>query len=185
MSVYPAVVKSVDRARREVRVEIPRITDGAEVFPVAEIEYPIGDRSEQTEIRILEGDRVWVEFIAGDPRYPLIRSFRAKHVDNEPDTRRWAHDNIELTADQEYKLTAGSRATIIVGSTTFVLEDGKATVTAAQMEFHGDSKFFGAIECTDTITAEIDVIGGSVSLKNHLTTNVRSGSDLSGPPQPS
>lgn len=184
MSVYPAVVKSVDRAKREVRVEIPGITDGADVFPIAEVEYPIGDRSEQTEIRILAGDRVWVEFIGGDQRYPLIRSFRAKHVDNEPDTRRWAHDNIELTADQEYKLTAGSKATIIVGSTTFVLEGGKATVTATEMEFHGHSKFFGPVDCTETITAEVDVIGGNVSLKNHRTTNVRGGSDLSGPPQP-
>ena len=61
ISRLPATVTSVDRARREVRIEIPGITDGADEMPIADIEYPIGDRSAQTEIRILPGDTVTVE----------------------------------------------------------------------------------------------------------------------------
>jgi hypothetical protein len=184
-SRWPATVTSVDRDRREVRVDIPGITDGADEMPIADIEYPIGDRSAQTEIRILPGDDVWVAFHGGDPRYPIITGFRVKQTGNEVGTRRWVHDNFELTADEEYKLTAGTKVTIIVGSTTFVLEGSKATLTSPNMEFHGASKFFGNVECTQTITATVDVIGGNVSLKTHLTTGVDPGSGLSGLPQPS
>jgi hypothetical protein len=185
MSKKAAVVDSVDRARREVRVIIPSLTDGADTPLLAELEYPLGDRSEQTEIRILPGDRVWVEFQDGDPRYPIITGFRTKHVENEPDTRRWVHDNIEHVAENEFRVIASEKVIITVGDTTFVLEPSKTTLTSADMEFHGNSKFFGDVECTQTITAATDVIGGNVSLKDHLTTNVRGGSDLSGPPQPS
>lgn len=181
---WPAVVTSVDRERREVRVEIPGITDGADEMPIADIEYPIGDRSAQTEIRILPGDNVWVAFHGGDPRYPIITGFRVKQAGNEVGTRRWVHDNFELTADGEYKLTAGNKVTIIVGNTTLVLEQSKATLTSSTMEFHGYSKFFGNVDCTETITAVVDVKGGDVSLKKHLTSNVQSGTGTSGTPIP-
>lgn len=124
MNRYPAVVRSVDRDRREVRVEIPGITDGAEVFPLAEIEYPIGDRSEQTEIRIVEGDRVWVAFHAGDPRYPIITGFRAKHAGNGIEWRRWAHDNFEITADGIHRIIAMEKAEVIVGASKIEVTDG-------------------------------------------------------------
>jgi len=42
---YPAIVRSYNQARRTCRVEIPGLTDGADVLPEAEIEYPIGDKS--------------------------------------------------------------------------------------------------------------------------------------------
>lgn len=182
MNRYPAVVKSVDRARREVRVDIPGYTDGSDVFPIAEIEYPIGDRSEQTELRILAEDRVWVAFINGDPRYPIITGFRAKHVGNEPDTRRWVHDNIEFVADHEFRVIAADKATITVGDTTYVLEPGKTTLTSAEIEFHGHTKFFGDVDCTQTITADTDVIGGGKSLKTHTHGGVDTGGGTSGPP---
>src|SRR5690606_39810837 len=97
----PGIVESVDRARREVRVRIPGMTDDAELQPLAEIEYPIGDKSEHTEIRILPGDRVWLAFINGDPRYPIITGYRTKHTGNEVGTRRFHHDAIETDADQQ------------------------------------------------------------------------------------
>ena len=42
---YPAIVKTYSQARRTCRVEIPGLTDGGDVLPEAEIEYPIGDKS--------------------------------------------------------------------------------------------------------------------------------------------
>ena len=130
MNRYPAIVKSVDRPRREVRVDIPGFTDGGDQFPIAEIEYPIGDRSEQTELRILEGDRIWVAFINGDPRYPIITGFRAKHVGNEPDTRRWVHDNFESIADLKYRVQAGEKIELVVGGSTIYAEDSLIRLTA-------------------------------------------------------
>lgn len=130
MNRYPAVVKSVDRPRREVRVDIPGFTDGGDQFPIAEIEYPIGDRSEQTELRILEGDRIWVAFINGDPRYPIITGFRAKHVGNEPDTRRWVHDNFESIADLLYRVQAGEKFEVEVGASKIEATDGTIKLTA-------------------------------------------------------
>lgn len=127
---WPAVVAKVDRGRREVRVEVPGITDGAELMPLAEIEYPIGDRSEQTEIRVLPGDKVWVVFERGDPRYPIITGFRTKHVGNEVGTRRWVHDNFETIADKKYRIEAGEEIELVVGTTSIKVTDGKIELAA-------------------------------------------------------
>lgn len=101
---YPAIVKTYNQARRTCRVEIPGLTDGGDVLPEAEIEYPIGDKSRsgkwETEIEILPGDTVWVSFIGGDPRYPIITGWRNPQSGNSVDWRRWHHKNIEHIADQ-------------------------------------------------------------------------------------
>lgn len=123
----PGIVHSVDRARREVRVRIPGMTDDAELQPLAEIEYPIGDKSEHTEIRILEGDRVWLAFINGDPRYPIITGYRTKHTGNEVGTRRWHHDNIESDADDSQVHTAGADYSVTAGEN--IVHDAGANIT--------------------------------------------------------
>lgn len=125
---YPGIIKSYDNARREVRVHIPGITDGGDEFPVAEIEYPIGDKSKAesnaTEIEILPGDTVWVAFIGGDQRYPIITGYRNPQAGNNIDWRRFHHANIELTADGTLKINAanielnGSESITITGPTT-------------------------------------------------------------------
>jgi hypothetical protein len=101
---YPAIVRSYDPSARQCRVEIPGITDGGDVFPLAEIEYPIGDKSRRglhtTEIEILPGDTVWVAFIGGDPRYPIITGYRNPNINNSLDWRRWHHKNIEHIGDE-------------------------------------------------------------------------------------
>lgn len=99
---WPAVVKSYDGPSRTCEVDIPGITDGAESPLVAEIEYPIGDKSRHatmTEIEILPGDKVWVEFIQGDPRYPLISGWRNPKSGNAVDYRRYHHANFEVLTD--------------------------------------------------------------------------------------
>ena len=108
---YPAIVKTYSQARRTCRVEIPGLTDGGDVLPEAEIEYPIGDKSRAgantTEIEITPGDTVWVAFIGGDPRYPIITGYRNPQAGNSADWRRWHHANMELLADTLMKLIAG------------------------------------------------------------------------------
>lgn len=125
---YPAVVSSYDQNRRTCRVSIPGVTDGGDVLPEAEIEYPIGDKSRAgantTEIEITPGDPVWIAFIGGDPRYPVITGYRNPQSGNSVDWRRWHHKNIELLADKVMNLTAGQTMTLKVGPTTIVLSPG-------------------------------------------------------------
>jgi len=155
---WPAVVRSIDRPAREVRVEIKGITDGAEVMPKAQIEYPIGDKSKHTEIRILEGDEVWVEFECGDPRYPIITGWRCPNVGNSVNYRRWHHENIESDADDTQKHTAGKSYTVDAGTDI----NGKA----------GDNIVLNAGK---TITLEA---GESITLKVGGSTIVIDGSSI-------
>ncbi len=134
---YPAVVETYDQTTRQVRVSIPGITDGKDVFPLAEIEYAIGDKSRivagqyQTEIEILPGDHIWVEFIGGDERYPLITGYRNPNApsSNSINWRRWHHANIEMIADGILRLIVGGSSvtmtptgiTLTIGTSTIVM----------------------------------------------------------------
>lgn len=127
---YPAIVKTYNQARRTCRVEIPGLTDGGDVLPEAEIEYPIGDKSRAgtntTEIEITPGDTVWVAFIGGDPRYPIITGYRNPQSGNSADWRRWHHANIELIADAEMRL--------VVGGTSVVITPAGITITTPSLD---------------------------------------------------
>ncbi len=127
---YPAIVKTYNQARRTCRVEIPGLTDGGDVLPEAEIEYPIGDKSRvganTTEIEITPGDTVWVAFIGGDPRYPIITGYRNPQSGNSADWRRWHHANIELIADAEMRL--------VVGGTSVVITPAGITITTPSLD---------------------------------------------------
>lgn len=113
---WPAVVRQYDGDRREVRVEIPGLADGAEELPVAQIRYPIGDKSHHTEIRILDGDPVWIVFERGDPRRPIITGYRNPNEGNVVKYRRFHHENIETDADETQKHTAGKTYTVDAGT---------------------------------------------------------------------
>ena len=127
---YPAIVKTYSQARRTCRIEIPGLTDGGDVLPEAEIEYPIGDKSRAgtntTEIEITPGDTVWVAFIGGDPRYPIITGYRNPQAGNSADWRRWHHANIELIADAEMRL--------VVGGTSVVITPAGITITTPSLD---------------------------------------------------
>lgn len=142
---WPGVIRSYDADRREVRVEIPGVTDGAEEWPLAEIEYPIGDKSKHTEIRILEGDLVWLEFECGDPRYPIITGWRNPNTGNAVGFRRWHHENIESDADETQKHTSGTTYTVL-----------------AETDIKNEAKGSVLIKAGKTITIEA---GESITLK--------------------
>ncbi len=100
------------------------------MLPEAEIEYPIGDKSRAgtntTEIEITPGDTVWVAFIGGDPRYPIITGYRNPQSGNSADWRRWHHANIELIADAEMRL--------VVGGTSVVITPDGITITTPSLD---------------------------------------------------
>jgi len=116
---HPAVVHSYDPDTRTCMVKIPGISDGGDTPLEAEIEYSLGDRSAQsdgkiaTEVEILPGDPIWVDFIGGDPRYPVITGYRNPRVGNDKETRRWHHLNIEIRSDKDTVIKAGGNVTVI------------------------------------------------------------------------
>jgi len=129
---YPAVVKSYDQSRRTCRVEIPGLTDGGDVLPEAEVEYSIGDKSRsgqfETEIEILPGDTVWIAFIGGDPRYPIITGYRNPQTSNSVDWRRWHNKNIEMLADGTLRLA--------VGASEIVMTPDSVTIRAPRIDLN-------------------------------------------------
>lgn len=112
---HPAEVVGYDVKTRTCRVMIPGITDGGLVELLAEIAYPIGDKSwgdkpkngkYSTEIEIHPKDKVWVQFIGGDWRYPVITGFRCTNNGNSEDWRRWHHKNLEVIGDERVIIRA-------------------------------------------------------------------------------
>jgi len=115
LHIYPAIVKSYNGDSRQCRVEVEGITTGGEDSLIAEILNPIGDKGHHTELQISGGDLVWVSFINGDLRYPLIMGYRNKDAGNSQGTRRWHHANIELEAQGKILLKVGGSSIEITG----------------------------------------------------------------------
>lgn len=155
-NLLPAFVRTVDgnRQRREIRVEIPPYTDGASILPLAEMCYPMGDASTNTEIRIVPDTPVWVAFRGGDPRYPIIMGFRPVNEGNEQSTRRWNHDNIEFNADEVFTINAGSKIALVCGGTTLVLTAESIAAIAAALTIQGPVTQTGGDMTSDGISAQ-------------------------------
>jgi len=152
--IYPGFVRSVNRARREVRVEIPPLTDGASTWPLAEINYPIGDDSRNTEIRIVEGLPVNISFHNGDPRYPVIMGFRNPHIGNEVGWRRFNHDNFEVNADAVVNINAGESINLVVGGTSLRLTAQDIKAIAAAIGLKGPVTQTGGDMTSDGISVQ-------------------------------
>lgn len=179
---YPAIVREYLPAQRACRVMIPGLTDGADVLPLAEIEYSIGDKSKAgayaTEIEILPGDTVWIAFIGGDPRYPIITGWRNPQAGNGVDWRRWHHANIELLAD----------AIINIKGAAHVLVESGTLVTVRSPEVEVDSpitRFTGEVTVAGNVAFDgSSVTHGGVNIgSTHRHTSVSAGPSTSGPPQ--
>lgn len=166
MSRWPAVVVAYNRPARQCVVAMEGITDGAEGL-IAEIEQNLGDRSEHSEIRIIAGDRVWVDFLAGDPRYPIITGFRARNAQNMVGTRHWEHENFTHDADQTFvvtagqsiRLEAGSQIELVVGGTSITLTADSIAQIASAIAISGPVAQTGGDMTSD---------GKSVQTHQHL-----------------
>ena len=148
--LWPAWVDSYDGDARTCRVSIDNVTDGSATYPEAVFSNPLGDNAATTEIRIKAGDPIWVMFECGDPRFPIITGFRTPRESNPTGWRRWAHDNIEFTADGKLIFNASSVEWNVSGS---VVENiGGAKETKAESSTLTAS--------TATITANTSIVGG-------------------------
>lgn len=132
---YPAVIHSYNEAAKRCMIEIPGMTDGS--YIEAELSFPLSDSSTHTSLRILEGDLCWIEFVGGDPKFPLITGFRPKNSGSVVDYRRFHHKHFETDADETqkhtagttYRIEAGTSATVIVGENTIVADTSKIVLT--------------------------------------------------------
>lgn len=148
--LWPAWVDSYDGPARTCRVRIDNVTDGSATYPEAVFNNPLGDNAETTEIRIKPGDPVWVMFECGDPRFPIITGFRTPRAGNPTGWRRWAHENIEITADGQLVINANSVVWNVKGGVTENIGGAKTTKAAsASLE-----------AATATITAATSLVGG-------------------------
>lgn len=183
MSRWPAVIRSYDADARQCLVSIPGITDGGDLL--AEIEQDLGDRSEDTEIRINEGDRVWVDFIADDTRHPIITGFRAKNRENMKGTRHWEHENLTMNADstialegkdsvtvkgKSIRLEAGDTIELVVGGTSLKMTGAQMAMAASAFNIKGPITHTGG-----------DLISGGVSVQTHPHTSSVPGTPTSPP----
>lgn len=175
---YPAVVMFYDKVTRTCRVDIPGITSGGDSLLLAELEYPLGDKSRieegkfPTEIEILPGDTVWVAFIGGDSRYPIITGYRNPQIGNDVNWRRWHHANIQQIADVNLNLFAGELMSFTVGETVITLTPDAITITTKDM----------------SITSKLQITGSELTHNNvsvsstHTHTDVQPGSGTTGVP---
>jgi hypothetical protein len=183
---YPATVAEYLPESRQARITIPNVTTGGKLQPLAEIEYPVGDRSRgdnSTEIEIVEGDSVWIAFIGGDSRYPIITGFRNPNSGNDIEWRRFHHANIELLADDAINIIAtdgdtsvkmgangieiktDKDVTVDVGGNVSVDAGGDATVKAASITMN-DGTLGGCVgELTPCQFTGAPHAGASVSVK--------------------
>ena len=168
---YPAIVRSYDAFRRTCRVEIPGLTDGGDVLPEAEIEYSIGDKSRAgentTEIEITPGDPIWVAFIGGDPRYPIITGYRNPQAGNSIGWRRWHHANMELLAETLMRMIAGGDF-LIKSGTHVLVQAPSATIQADETHVTKNLTVDGAI----VGKGGMSISGGSgVSVEGNMGVN--------------
>lgn len=183
-SYIPGFIRSYDGNTRRARVEIPGITDGAEVFPEAEFVYAIGFRTEDTEVRILPGDRVWLDFVNGDHRFPVIVGYRTLGSDNLIDTLRLRQKNIELIADDDVLVRATTGDILIKAGV-------KITIQAPAIELDGPTVVKSTLLVQGLLTYQAGFTGNGPATNNglpigstHTHGGVRFGGDISGPPLP-
>jgi hypothetical protein len=179
IGLMPAEVDSIDRERRLARVRIPGLTDGATSLPEAQFCNPVGDKSEDTEIRILPGDRVWLAFEGGDTRYPVIVGYRPRNQENGVDWRRFEHANFQFTADAQFVITAGTKVTINAPEVV-VNASSKATVKSPSVLIDSaSSQFTGAVEVDGLLTYKQGLNGtGGATIAGSMTNNGKNiGSD--------
>lgn len=176
---YPAIVRSYDAASRTCRVSIPSITDGSDDLPIAEIEYAIGDKSRSganaTEIEILPGDTVWVAFITGDARYPIITGYRNPKGGNDVAYRRIHHANIEAVAEAVMNLIAGG-ALLVKSGASVTVQAPSVTIDSPSTTVTGNLAVKGALSAAGGITG-----AGGLSFENHTHTEQGDGANTSTP----
>lgn len=91
--------------------------------------------------------------------------------------------NLDVQTAGNASIDVGGDASVSIDGSADVEVTGDATLAASSLTVDADTTINGQLQVNGGINATQDVVAGGVSLQNHLTTQVQSGSDLSGPPQ--
>lgn len=163
--MLPATIETYDADKRICTINIEGLTDGATVLPEAEICYPIGDKSHDTEIEILSGDKVWIAFQGGDTRKPIIMGYRCPETGNIKSLRKWHKENIHLIADENIKLA--TVAVLVQCETMTVEATTSIDMTSPMMILNGATVFNGLSTFNagaSIANGNLDVANGSISV---------------------
>lgn len=176
---FPGLVTKYDAIERICMVTIPGFTD--EPIP-AEILYPLGEKATSTkgavtEIEIFPGDKVWLQFIGGDVRYPLIVGYRHALKGNTVDWRQWHHKNIGLWADVQMHIDSKGIVTINgADSVTVNTKDAKINATGgAEITSPSVKINAGATSCSGSLS-----VGGALNVSGGASISGGSGATFSG-----
>ena len=150
MALYPAVIKEYNAQTRKVRIEMVGMTDGDVLLPESDLMYSLGDKFNHSEIEILAGDAVWIDFLADDPRYPIVMGYRNPEQGNVSGWRKWHHANIELSADN-----------------SMVLKGNHLKIAFSSISITGATSHKGNIALNSGLNASGDVKAGGVSMQEH------------------
>lgn len=168
MARYPAVIKEYNAEKRTVRIEAIGLFADDILLPEAELEYNLGDKSKHTEIEILVGDAVWIDFINDDPRYPIVTGYRNPLVGNSVDWRKWHHKNIELNADDTMILNAKKLIieadTIQVTAKTSTTIDSKTTTITSETTHNGNITTNGEVSANGVKLSTHKHVGDSMGM---------------------
>ena len=181
MFKYPAVVVGYDANTRLAQVKIEPLDNGADTVLDAELLYPLGDKS-NTAIEVLAGDFVWVEFEAGDPRYPIIAGYRNKREGNDDATRRYHHHgSFEILADNIIKIKGNVK--VIVESETVEVIAPTVKVTSATVTV--DATTITVNASNTNITSLVNITGntsiaGTLSVAGAISGTGGSGASIAG-----
>lgn len=172
-----AIIRGYNAQTRRVKVEILGLTDGSEELPEAELEYPLGDDTTETEIRLMP--LVWVDFINDDMRYPIVTGNRCKNAGNDTEWRRFKHENIQLEAFNDLVLTVGNNLEITVQGATSInstddvtIESGATVLVKAGGSTVSITDSSVTVESTTVdINATTTTVNGALIIQGFTTIN--------------
>lgn len=161
-TVRYALVTATDPIAGAIKVRI--MPDGVESGWIPDLPMSIGSCVVYSPTPF--GAHVTVTPTEGDPDYPVL-SGRIFDATNPP----------PKTSTTGEPVQAGEFGIILQDGTELLVAPGAVTIHATTLAIVGD------VTVTGKVTAQGDVLAGTVSLKNHVTTKVQTGGGVSGPPQ--
>lgn len=88
----------------------------------------------------------------------------------------------KLTNDGKLTFTDGKGATVQLDGAGNIVSQATNWTHTGPMHITGNVQMDANLQVNQTINANTDVTSNGISLVNHLTTGVRAGTDISGPP---
>lgn len=129
-------ILSYDAVKREAKVKVYGLTDGASGGLKATFMYAVGEYDKDTEIQIdLERD-IFIEFEGGDEECPIIVGYSSHGEGALVGTRRIRQENIEFLARNNIKCEAVT-LNINCSANINVTSETKISLVAPQVSING------------------------------------------------